>query len=31
MWFGKEETGRILDQLQVICGLEQMTKDDVMT
>jgi hypothetical protein len=24
MWFGNDETGRIHDQLDVICGLEQM-------
>jgi hypothetical protein len=31
MWIGEDVTGRIHDQLEVICGLEQVIEDDVMT
>jgi hypothetical protein len=31
MWFGKDVTGKFHDQYEVLCGFEQMIKDDVMT
>jgi hypothetical protein len=31
MWTGKDVTGSILDQFELLCGLEQMIEDDVMT
>jgi hypothetical protein len=31
MWIGKDEAGNIQVQFEVICGLEQMLEDDVMT
>jgi hypothetical protein len=30
MWFGKYVTGNLHDQFEVLCGFEQMIKDDVM-
>jgi hypothetical protein len=31
MWIGKYVTGSILDQFEVLCGLEQVMEDDVTT
>jgi hypothetical protein len=31
MWIGKYVTGRFHDQFEVLCGLDQMIEDDVMT
>jgi hypothetical protein len=31
MWIGKDVTGSFHDQCEVLCELEQMIKDDVMT
>jgi hypothetical protein len=31
MWIGKDVTGRFLDQLDELFGLEQIIDDDVMT
>jgi hypothetical protein len=31
MWIGKDVTGSFHDKFEVICGLEQMIKDDAMT
>jgi hypothetical protein len=31
MWIGRDVTGSIHDQFEVLCGLEQMIEDDVMT
>jgi hypothetical protein len=31
MWIGKYVTGSFHDQFEVICGLEEMIGDDVMT
>jgi hypothetical protein len=31
MWTGKDVTGRFHEKYEVICGLEQMIEDDVMT
>jgi hypothetical protein len=31
MWTGNDVTGSFHDQFEVICGLEQMIDDDVMT
>jgi hypothetical protein len=31
MWIGKDMTGSFHDQFEVLCGLEQMIEDDVMT
>jgi hypothetical protein len=31
MWIGHDETGRFHDQLELLCGLDQMIEVDVMT
>jgi hypothetical protein len=31
MWIGKDVTGSFQDQFAVLCEIEQMIKDDVMT
>jgi hypothetical protein len=31
MWIGKNVTGRLHDEFEVKCGLEQMTQDEVLT
>jgi hypothetical protein len=31
MWIGKDVTGSFHDQFEVLCGLEQMIEDVVMT
>jgi hypothetical protein len=31
MWIGKDVTGSFHDQFEVLCEMEQMIKDDVMT
>jgi hypothetical protein len=31
MWIGKDVTGRLHDQFELICALEQMTEYDDMT
>jgi hypothetical protein len=31
MWTGKDVTGLIHDKYDVVCGLEQIIEDDVMT
>jgi hypothetical protein len=31
MWTGKDVTGRFYDKSEVICGLEQVIEDDIMT
>jgi hypothetical protein len=31
VWIGNEVTGRFHEQFEVLCGLEQMIEDDVMT
>jgi hypothetical protein len=31
MWIGKDVAGNFHDQFEVVCGLEQMKKDDVMS
>jgi hypothetical protein len=31
MWIGMEVTGSIYDKFEVICGLEKMIWEDVMT
>jgi hypothetical protein len=31
MWIGNDVTGRFNDQLELLCELEQMIEDDVMT
>jgi hypothetical protein len=31
MWIGKDVTGSVHDQFEVLCGLEQMIDHDVMT
>jgi hypothetical protein len=30
MWIGKDVTGSIHDQFELLCGLDQMMEDDVM-
>jgi hypothetical protein len=31
MWIGKDVRGRFHEQFEVICGIDQMIEDDVMT
>jgi hypothetical protein len=31
MWFGKDVTGSFHDQFEVICEMEEIIKDDVLT
>jgi hypothetical protein len=31
MWIGEDVTGTLHDQLELICGLDQMIEDDVTT
>jgi hypothetical protein len=31
MWFGKDVAGNFQDQFEVLCGLEQMIHEEVMT
>jgi hypothetical protein len=31
MWVGMDVAGKFHDQFEVICGLEQMMQDDVLT
>jgi hypothetical protein len=31
MWIGNDVAGSIHDKFQVLCGLEQMIYDDIMT
>jgi hypothetical protein len=31
MWIGKDVTGSFHDQFEVLCGLDPMKEDDVMT
>jgi hypothetical protein len=31
MWTGMDVRGSLHDQFEIICGLEQMVEDDVMT
>jgi hypothetical protein len=31
MWIGKDVTGCFHDKFEVLCGLEQIIEDDVMT
>jgi hypothetical protein len=31
MWIGKDVRGSFHDQFEVMCGLEQMIEEDVMT
>jgi hypothetical protein len=31
MWIGNDVTGSIHDKFEVLCGLEKMIEDDVMT
>jgi hypothetical protein len=31
MWIGKDVTGSFHDQFELLCGLDQMIEDDVMT
>jgi hypothetical protein len=31
MWTGKDVTGSFYDKLEVLCGLEQVIEDDIMT
>jgi hypothetical protein len=31
MWIGKYMTGRFNDKFEVLCGLDQMMEEDVMT
>jgi hypothetical protein len=31
MWIGNDDTGSLHDQFEVLCEIEQMEKDDIMT
>jgi hypothetical protein len=31
MWIGMDVTGRFQDQFELLCELEQMIEDDIMT